>query len=154
MFKGELCWGKKKSQFTNHQKPDQKKVSLLTYVVLMVRKADNAGEYSDQNKISSKTEGSHLGKEKEHLFLWCRRKRQEGKSVRKVKLEVYLDGWHRCTNAILLFIIQSQVFMVISQNWQRLRKGWNGLMKESEGWAKDKMFPKAQANLAYNFIAI
>ena len=61
--------GKKKSQFTNHQKPDQKKVSLLTYVVLMVRKADNAGEYSDQNKISSKTEGSHLGKEKEHLFL-------------------------------------------------------------------------------------
>lgn len=59
---------KKKSQFTNHQKPGQK-VNLLTYVVLMVRKADNAGECADQNKIGSKTEGSHFGKKKEHLFL-------------------------------------------------------------------------------------
>lgn len=134
--------GKKKSQFTNHQKPGQRKLVCWLNVVLMVRKADNAGEYADQNKVGSKTEGSHLGKEKEHLFLWCRRKRQEGNNVRKVKLEVYLDGWHRRTNAILLFIIQSQVFMVISQNWQRLRKGWNGLMKETEGWAKDKCSPR------------
>lgn len=60
---------KKKSQFTNHQKTRSEKVNLLIYVVLMVRKADNAGECADQNKIGSKTEGSHLGKKKEHLFL-------------------------------------------------------------------------------------
>ena len=60
---------KKKKPIYQSSKTRSEKVSLLIYVVLMVRKADNAGECADQNKIGSKTEGSHLGKKKQHLFL-------------------------------------------------------------------------------------
>lgn len=57
---------KKKSQFTNHQKPGQSQ--FVDICGFDGEKADNAGECADQNKIGSKTEGSHLERKRSICF--------------------------------------------------------------------------------------